>query len=167
MVAVEDDAAQSRWVADRVLEHRETGLKLKAQAVLFRASHHSASLELELARRNIPFVKFGGLQFLEAAHVKDVLSVGADPGEALSACARAAAVLRVAANALGRPACLRVSDAVHPTDGCGPLRAGGSGQIRRKRPRCPGRFAGREAGHSEFDRILLGCWIVFLIAPRA
>jgi len=75
LVTVEDDAAQARWVADRVLEHREAGLKLKAQAVLFRTSHHSASLELELARRNIPFVKFGGLQFLEAAHVKDVLSV--------------------------------------------------------------------------------------------
>jgi DNA helicase-2/ATP-dependent DNA helicase PcrA len=75
LVAVEDDAAQASWVADRVLEHREAGLKLKAQAVLFRTSHHSASLELELARRNIPFVKFGGLQFLEAAHVKDVLSV--------------------------------------------------------------------------------------------
>jgi DNA helicase-2/ATP-dependent DNA helicase PcrA len=75
LVTVQDDAAQAGWVADRVLEHREAGLKLKAQAVLFRTSHHSASLELELARRNIPFVKFGGLQFLEAAHVKDVLSV--------------------------------------------------------------------------------------------
>jgi len=75
LVTVEDEAAQARWVADRVLEHREAGLKLTAQAVLFRASHHSAGLELELARRNIPFVKFGGLQFLEAAHVKDVLSV--------------------------------------------------------------------------------------------
>jgi DNA helicase-2/ATP-dependent DNA helicase PcrA len=48
---------------------------LKAQAVLFRASHHSASLEVELTRRNIPFVKFGGLKFLEAAHIKDVLAV--------------------------------------------------------------------------------------------
>jgi DNA helicase-2/ATP-dependent DNA helicase PcrA len=75
LVAVEDDAAQARWVADRVLEHREGGLALRAQAVLFRASHHSAALELELMRRNIPFVKFGGLQFLEAAHIKDVLSV--------------------------------------------------------------------------------------------
>ncbi|MEO7338739.1 MAG: ATP-dependent helicase, partial [Caldimonas sp.] len=75
LVTVEDEAAQARWVADRVLEHREAGLKLKAQAVLFRTSHHSAALELELVRRNIPFVKFGGLQFLEAAHVKDVLSV--------------------------------------------------------------------------------------------
>ncbi len=74
-MTVEDESAQARWVADRVLEHREAGLALKAQAVLFRTSHHSAALELELARRNIPFVKFGGLQFLEAAHVKDVLSV--------------------------------------------------------------------------------------------
>ena len=75
LVTVEDESAQARWVADRVLGHREAGLALRAQAVLFRTSHHSAPLELELARRNIPFVKFGGLQFLEAAHVKDVLSV--------------------------------------------------------------------------------------------
>jgi DNA helicase-2/ATP-dependent DNA helicase PcrA len=75
LVTVEDDAAQARWVADRVLEHREQGLRLTSQAVLFRASHHSAALELELARRNIPFVKFGGLKFLEAAHIKDVVSV--------------------------------------------------------------------------------------------
>jgi DNA helicase-2/ATP-dependent DNA helicase PcrA len=58
-----------------VLEYRETGIPLKAQAVLFRASHHSAALEIELTRRNIPFVKFGGLKFLEAAHIKDVLSL--------------------------------------------------------------------------------------------
>ena len=50
-------------------------MPLKSQAVLFRASHHSAQLEIELARRNIPFVKYGGLKFLEAAHVKDVISV--------------------------------------------------------------------------------------------
>ncbi|MCM5679968.1 ATP-dependent helicase [Schlegelella sp. S2-27] len=75
LVTVLDDAAQARWVADAVLQHREAGLKLKSQAVLFRSSHHSAALELELVRRNIPFVKFGGLKFLEAAHIKDVLSV--------------------------------------------------------------------------------------------
>ncbi len=75
LVTVQDDAAQASWVADKVLEHREQGLKLKSQAVLFRTSSHSAALELELARRNIPFVKFGGLKFLEAAHIKDVLSV--------------------------------------------------------------------------------------------
>ena len=50
------------------------GMALKAQAVLFRASHHSGPLEVELSRRNIPFVKFGGLKFLEAAHIKDVLA---------------------------------------------------------------------------------------------
>jgi len=75
LVAVEDEMAQARWVADQVLLQREGGLALKKQAVLFRAGHHSAPLELELTRRNIPFVKFGGLKFLEAAHVKDLLSV--------------------------------------------------------------------------------------------
>jgi DNA helicase II / ATP-dependent DNA helicase PcrA len=75
LVTVADEAAQAEWVADAVLREREGGMALKTQAVLFRASHHSAGLELELARRNIPFVKFGGLKFLEAAHVKDVLSV--------------------------------------------------------------------------------------------
>jgi DNA helicase II / ATP-dependent DNA helicase PcrA len=58
-----------------VLLQREGGLTLKQQAVLFRTGHHSAALELELTRRNIPFVKFGGLKFLEAAHVKDLLAV--------------------------------------------------------------------------------------------
>lgn len=75
IVSVEDESAQARWVADQVLAHRETGIRLKSQAVLFRSSHHSAALELELERRDIPFVKFGGLKFLEAAHIKDMLSV--------------------------------------------------------------------------------------------
>ena len=57
-----------------MLERREAAIALKAQAVLFRASSHSAALELELVRRNIPYIKFGGLKFLEAAHVKDVLA---------------------------------------------------------------------------------------------
>ena len=60
---------------EQVLQNREAGIALKAQAVLFRASHHSGPLEVELTRRNIPFVKFGGLKFLEAAHIKDVLAV--------------------------------------------------------------------------------------------
>jgi DNA helicase II / ATP-dependent DNA helicase PcrA len=75
LVTVADDAAQAKWVADQVLEHREAGLPLKSQAVLFRTSHHSATVELELTRRNIPFVKFGGLKFLDSAHVKDLLAV--------------------------------------------------------------------------------------------
>src|SRR5947207_2178643 len=74
LVAVRDEADQARYVVQRVLENREAGLALKSQAVLFRTSHHSDTLEFELTRRNIPFVKFGGLKFLEAAHVKDVLA---------------------------------------------------------------------------------------------
>jgi DNA helicase II / ATP-dependent DNA helicase PcrA len=69
-----DEAEQSDVVCRAVLEHREGGTPLKAQAVLFRAAHHSDHLEVELARRNIPFVKYGGLKFLEAAHVKDALA---------------------------------------------------------------------------------------------
>jgi DNA helicase-2/ATP-dependent DNA helicase PcrA len=75
LVTVEDEAAQALFVADRVLEQREAGIELRHQAVLFRASHHSARLEIELARRNIPFVKYGGLKFIEAAHVKDMLAI--------------------------------------------------------------------------------------------
>lgn len=75
LVLVPDEAQQARWVAAQVLRQREAGSTLKSQAVLFRAGHHSAALELELARCNIPFVKFGGLKFLEAAHVKDLLAV--------------------------------------------------------------------------------------------
>src|SRR5208337_4157076 len=74
LVAVAEEADQARYVATRVLANREAGAALKSQAVLFRASHHSAALELELTRRNIPFVKFGGLKFLDAAHVKDILA---------------------------------------------------------------------------------------------
>ena len=75
LTKVADEAAQARYVARRLLKAREAGIPLKQQAVLFRASHHSAQLEIELARRNIPFVKYGGLKFLEAAHVKDAVSV--------------------------------------------------------------------------------------------
>ncbi|CAM5784135.1 ATP-dependent helicase [Rhizobacter fulvus] len=75
LITVRDESAQATWVADQVLRHRERGIALKGQAALFRTSHHSAALELELTRRGIPFVKFGGLKFLEASHVKDVLSV--------------------------------------------------------------------------------------------
>jgi len=75
LVTVEDLNAQAEYVARRILEHRETGLLLRRQAVLFRSSHDSDLLEIELSRRNIPFVKYGGLRFLEAAHVKDLLAV--------------------------------------------------------------------------------------------
>jgi DNA helicase II / ATP-dependent DNA helicase PcrA len=74
-VTVPDDEAQADYVISGVLAAREAGTLLRRQAVLFRASHHSDRLELELVRRNIPFVKYGGLKFLEAAHVKDLLAV--------------------------------------------------------------------------------------------
>ena len=103
LVVVPDEAGQAHWVANRVLEQREAGLALKSQAVLFRASSHSAALELELARRNIPFVKYGGLKFLEAAHVKDLL-----------------ALLRFAQNPRGRMAGFRVAQLI---PGIGPATA--------------------------------------------
>src|SRR5262249_17552705 len=74
LVSVRDETDQARYVVEKVLENREAGFALKSQAILFRASHHSGPLEVELTRRNIPFVKFGGLKFLEAAHIKDVLA---------------------------------------------------------------------------------------------
>src|SRR4029077_11390695 len=104
LVTVADDVAQVNFVVDTVLRNREGGVALKEQAVLFRTSHHSAMLEIELTRRNIPFVKFGGLKFVEAAHVKDVL-----------------AVLRWAENPTDRITGFRV---VQMLDGIGPTTAG-------------------------------------------
>jgi len=75
VVVVNDEADQARFVVEQVLARREAGLALMQQAVLFRAADHSAQVEIELARRNIPFVKFGGLKFLESTHVKDVMAV--------------------------------------------------------------------------------------------
>lgn len=74
LVAVKDETEQANYIVEKILENRETGMTLKQQAVLFRASHHSGPLEVELTRRNIPFVKFGGLKFLDSAHVKDMLA---------------------------------------------------------------------------------------------
>jgi DNA helicase-2/ATP-dependent DNA helicase PcrA len=103
LVLIPDEAEQARWVCNRILEHREAGMALTSQAVLFRAASHSAALELELMRRNIPFVKFGGLKFLEASHIKDVL-----------------AVLRFAQNPAGRLAGFRVAQLI---PGIGPATA--------------------------------------------
>ena len=74
LVSVRDEAEQANYIVEQILENRERGLTLKDQAVLFRTSSHSGPLEIELTRRNIPFVKFGGLKFLDAAHVKDLLA---------------------------------------------------------------------------------------------
>jgi DNA helicase-2/ATP-dependent DNA helicase PcrA len=104
LVCVQDDAAQVQCVTAAILENREAGMALKEQAVLFRTSHHSALLEIELARRDIPFVKFGGLKFIEAAHVKDML-----------------AILRWAENPLDRVTGFRVLQLL---EGVGPSTAG-------------------------------------------
>jgi DNA helicase-2/ATP-dependent DNA helicase PcrA len=103
LVAVRDEADQARYIVERVLAAREEGALLKQQSVLFRTSSHSGPLEIELTRRNIPFVKFGGLKFLDAAHIKDML-----------------ALLRFAENPRDRVAGFRV---LHLLPGVGPASA--------------------------------------------
>ena len=105
LVTCRDEVEQTDYVIEQILGHREEGLALKRQAVLFRAAHHSASLELELSRRNIPFYKYGGLKFVETAHVKDLSSF-----------------LRLAENPLDSMAGLRVLQLV---PGIGPRIASG------------------------------------------
>ncbi len=75
LVFTRDEAAQATEVCDRVLEAREQGMELREQAVLSRTSHDTDLLELELTRRRIPYVKYGGLRYLEAAHVKDFIAL--------------------------------------------------------------------------------------------
>jgi DNA helicase-2/ATP-dependent DNA helicase PcrA len=74
-VTVDDLHAQAEYVAIKIVASREVGVPLRRHSVLFRSSHHSDLLEVELMKRKVPFVKYGGLKFLEAAHVKDALSV--------------------------------------------------------------------------------------------
>jgi DNA helicase-2/ATP-dependent DNA helicase PcrA len=74
-VTVEELATQAEFICTEVLRRREANVPLRRQAVLFRSGSHSDVLEVELAKRKIPYVKYGGLKFLEAAHVKDLLSV--------------------------------------------------------------------------------------------
>jgi DNA helicase-2/ATP-dependent DNA helicase PcrA len=74
LVTLRDDREQTRFVVDRILALHDEGIPLREMAVLFRAGYLSADLEIELANRRIPYEKWGGLKFLEAAHVKDVLA---------------------------------------------------------------------------------------------
>ncbi|MBB5538011.1 ATP-dependent helicase [Rhizobium giardinii] len=104
LLTVKDDNDQASYIVEQVLANRETGMMLKQQAVLFRSSSHSGPLEVELTRRNIPYVKFGGLKFLDSAHVKDIL-----------------AVLRFAQNPLDRVAGFRL---LQMLPGIGPQTAG-------------------------------------------
>lgn len=87
LVTVLDDAAQSAYLIQRILERREQGIALREQAVLFRNSHHTDALEIDLTRHNIPFVKYGGLKFVESAHIKDVVALlrwGSNPRDQLA-----------------------------------------------------------------------------------
>lgn len=74
LVTCADEDEQAEFLIREILKHRESGLQLREQAVLFRTSHHSMVLEAELSRHNIPFVKYGGLKFMETAHVKDLMA---------------------------------------------------------------------------------------------
>ena len=103
LVFPRDETEQAGEVCDRVLAAREEGIELRAQAVLFRTGHDSDLLELELTRRGIPFVKYGGLRYLEAAHVKDLI-----------------ALLRLTDNPADEVSWFRVLQLL---DGVGPMRA--------------------------------------------
>lgn len=74
LVVARDEFEQTKIVCDKILAHLDEGIPLMEQAVLFRAGYHSDQLEIELVRRNIPFRKYGGLRFLETAHVKDLVA---------------------------------------------------------------------------------------------
>jgi len=74
LIQVRDEAEQCRVVCEKILKHLEEGIPLMQQAVLFRTGYHSDQLEVELAERDIPFHKYGGLKFVEAAHVKDLVA---------------------------------------------------------------------------------------------
>jgi DNA helicase-2/ATP-dependent DNA helicase PcrA len=87
VVSAHDENEQSRFVSQRIAELREEGVPLSEIAVLFRSSSHSFDLEIELGRLGIPFRKFGGIRFVESAHIKDALSflrVVVKPSDTLS-----------------------------------------------------------------------------------
>ena len=109
-----DQQAQATAVSQTILDHYESGIPLRNQVVLFRTGHHSDLVEVELRRRRIPFVKYGGLRFLEAAHVRDLL-----------------AMLRLVQNPFDEMAWLRVLQLVH---GIGPASSTGSSATRGTAP---------------------------------
>lgn len=117
LVVVDDEVAEVDYVIEQVLAHREAGLALRDQAVLMRAAHHADLLELELARRRIPYVKYGGLKFLEAAHVKDLLAIlrWAENPSDLVAGFRAVQLVPGAGPAFARRAVEAVAAAVPPS----------------------------------------------------
>ena len=87
LIRCHDEATQAREICGRILADHESGVRLQDQAVLVRAANHSDLLEIELAARGIPYIKYGGLRFTEAAHVKDFLAaarVVANPADDLA-----------------------------------------------------------------------------------
>jgi DNA helicase-2/ATP-dependent DNA helicase PcrA len=74
IVAATTENLQSKFIVEKILDLREEGVPLRDIAVLFRSSFHSFDLELELSKANIPFQKFGGMKFVETAHIKDVMA---------------------------------------------------------------------------------------------
>jgi DNA helicase-2/ATP-dependent DNA helicase PcrA len=118
LVLPRDESEQALEVCERVLAAREEGMELRAQAVLFRTGHDSDLLELELARRGIPFVKYGGLRFLDAAHIKDfiaLLRLTDNPADEVS-WFRLLQLL----DGVGPIRARRVLDALRPADGAAP-----------------------------------------------
>src|ERR1700716_972974 len=75
IVTVDELQTQAEFVCTEILRRREANVPLRRQAVLFRSSSHSDVLEVELGKRKIPYTKYGGLKFLEAGHIKDLLSL--------------------------------------------------------------------------------------------
>jgi DNA helicase-2/ATP-dependent DNA helicase PcrA len=115
LVFPRDETEQAGEVCDRVMAVREEGAELRTQAVLFRTGHDSDQLELELTRRGIPFVKYGGLRYLEAAHVKDLIALlrlTDNPADEVSWFR----VLQLL-DGVGSTRARRVLDALRPTDG--------------------------------------------------
>jgi DNA helicase-2/ATP-dependent DNA helicase PcrA len=87
LVSCKDEHEQAEFVVGQILQHQKLGIPLSQQAVLFRASHHSILLEAQLARHDLEFAKYGGLKFVESAHVKDLLSflrLAENPRDAVS-----------------------------------------------------------------------------------
>jgi DNA helicase-2/ATP-dependent DNA helicase PcrA len=122
LVIPRDEAEQAGEVCDRVLAAREQGMDLRRQVVLFRTGHDSALLELELGRRRIPFVKYGGLRYLEAAHVKDfvaLLRLTGNPADEM-AWFRLLQLL----DGVGPTRARRALEALRPPDGGGPPELG-------------------------------------------
>ena len=87
LMACFNESEEADWVVEQILARTEDGIDLSRQAVLFRASHHAITLEGALNRANIPYVKFGGVKFNEAAHVKDAVSflrLAENPGDRIA-----------------------------------------------------------------------------------